>query len=284
MGDRGARELSNGRYQIEGVAAVAPVTMSLALAVKRTLKKVAKWLGAFAAVLILAAIVVGWVMSEPRPRGTEGPEAEALAHAMQRAVNQDAWEATGAVKWRFAGGHEHLWDRERGLSRVAWKDYVVLQRLDRREGVAFERGERVSVSRTKELVEDAWGMWCNDSFWLNPVAKLYDDGVTRSIVRQHDGSSALLVSYSKGGVTPGDAYLWILGPHDLPTAWKMWVHIIPIGGVRASWEGWISLATGAKIATRHRIGPMTLEITEVEGAATLAELEPGPDPFASLHP
>jgi hypothetical protein len=101
-------------------------------------------------------------------------------------------------------------------------------------------------------------------------------------VRLDDGTRGLLVSYASGGVTPGDAYLWIVGDDGLPRAWKMWVTVIPIGGVQASWERWITLSTGARVATRHAMGPITLELTDVEGASTLGELEPGDDPFAAL--
>jgi hypothetical protein len=51
----------------------------------------------------------------------------------------------------------------------------------------------------------------------------------------------------------------------------------------ATWGGWISLPTGAKVSTLHRIGPFTLEIRDVAGAKSLAELLSGEkDPFAGL--
>ncbi len=57
-----------------------------------------------------------------------------------------------------------------------------------------------------------------------------------------------------------------------PTAWRMWVHVIPIVGLAASWEQWATLSTGAKVSTLHRIGPVTMQLTDVAGAATLSEL------------
>jgi hypothetical protein len=62
----------------------------------------------------------------------------------------------------------------------------------------------------------------------------------------------------------------------------MWVSIVPIGGLEVSWEGWVTLSTGAKISTRHRWGPVELALTDVAAAPTLDALMPGSDPFAEL--
>jgi hypothetical protein len=64
----------------------------------------------------------------------------------------------------------------------------------------------------------------------------------------------------------------------------MWVSVLPIKGLRATWEGFVPLSTGARVATRHHIGPAPVTIDDLAGAATLAELEPGADPFARLFP
>jgi len=125
-------------------------------------------------------------------------------------------------------------------------------------------------------------MWINDSFWLNPVAKLFDPGTQRRLVALPGDEEGLLITYRSGGATPGDSYLWLVGADDLPHAWRMWVSILPLGGIKASWEDWLTLGTGARVATRHRLWGFTLELQEVAGACTLAELEPGPDPFAAL--
>ncbi|MEO1268735.1 MAG: hypothetical protein AAFX99_11600, partial [Myxococcota bacterium] len=92
----------------------------------------------------------------------------------------------------------------------------------------------------------------------------------------------LLVAFSEGGVTPGDSYLWLLDDNGRPTAWRMWVNIIPIPGVEISWEGWQQLSTGAWVASLHHSAIATLPLEAIKGTATLAELEPGPDPFEAL--
>lgn len=245
--------------------------------------KVAKWGALVIGGLLALLIVTGWILHEPRPRGTPGSEAEVMARRMEEAVDVEAWERTGAVRWTFAGTHDHLWDRERGLVRVRWDENEVLVHAGEATGRAYRDGREVGGAEGQGLVEDAYSRFINDSFWLNPIAKLRDRGVTLATVELEDGGTGLLVDYSSGGLTPGDAYLWVVDDDGLPEAWRMWVSVIPIGGVETTWEGWTSLPTGARIARRH-VGPLglTLELSNVEGAETLEELVDGPDPFAPL--
>ena len=232
---------------------------------------------------LVLALALAWAVADnPRPEGTAGPAADALAQRMMAAIDDEAWQRTGAVRWNFGGRQEHLWDRERQLARVRWNDSEVLLDLTTREGLAWQEGTAAEGAVADELLQQAWAHWCNDSFWLNPVSKLFDEGVRRSLVETNKGEEALLVEYTTGGVTPGDAYLWIPGEDGRPVSWRMWTQILPLGGIESSWEDWITLPTGAHIATRHEIFVVDLRLTEVAGAATLAELVAGDDPFAAL--
>lgn len=233
--------------------------------------------------LLVVGVGVMWVMlSHALPKGTPGPKADALAKAMQQASNQDAWDKTGAVTWHFGGRNVHLWDRKRSLSRVQWGIHEVLFPIGApTTGIAKVNGKIVTnkTVRTK-LLKKGYAFWCNDSFWLNPVDKLFDKGVVRKLVVK-DGKEHLLAEFASGGVTPGDKYLYLLDDKKMMTAWYMYVRILPIKGLAASFAGWTTLSTGAKVSTRHSIGPMTLKLTNVKGAATLAGLVK-PDPFALL--
>lgn len=246
----------------------------------------AKWLKRTAAVLVvLAAALFAWgaLASEPLPTGTPGPAAEALAHRIAGSCNLPAWRATGAIAWNFADRNQHLWDRERQLIRVRFGDHEVLRYVHTdKGGKAFTGGREVSGAERTDLLQQAFARWANDSFWLNPLEKLFDPGTTRALVKRPDGRDALLVTYHSGGVTPGDSYLWIAGQDGTPEAFKMWVSIIPVGGVEATWQGWRTLATGARVSTLHQIGPKTLELKDIRAAARVAELTGGADPFAVL--
>ena len=234
-----------------------------------------------AAVALAVALAVA-ACGVPRPRVITGPPPDAVARRVQAAVDTAAWERTGAVRWTFFGGHRHLWDRARDFVRVRWDHDEVLLDLGTLRGVASRDGQPLAADAAAALLDRAHGYWINDAFWLNPVAKMFDPGTRRAIARTRDGSVGVLVTYASGGRTPGDAYLWLLGPDMRPRAWSMWVSVLPIGGVEVSWEDWTRLATGAWIALRHRTLVLDLRLTDVAGAATLAALEPGPDPFAPL--
>jgi len=90
-------------------------------------------------------------------------------------------------------------------------------------------------------------------FWLSAPYKLHDPGVNLSLAKDADGKEGLLVQYDSGGVTPGDSYLWYLDETGLPTGYKMWVNIIPVGGVYASWSDWKSVEGGTRLSTEHEL-------------------------------
>lgn len=246
-------------------------------------RRVLKALLGIAVCLALCWGALVLMLRHPRPTGQPGPAADALARAVEQAVRKDAWDRTLAVRWTFRNGNQHLWDRKRMLHRLRRGDSETLLDLTTRQGRVTNGGAPVHGAAAERALQRAYAAWINDSFWLNPLAKLFDEGVGRSVVQTEDGKPGLLISYQSGGLTPGDSYLWLLGEDHTPRAYRLWVSILPIGGLEFSWEGWQTLPTGARISSIHR-GPLGLAIpvSDVVGAPTLAELVPGPDPFAPL--
>ena len=179
------------------------------------------------------------------------------------------------------GSHEHLWDRQRHLANVKWKKYEVFIDLNNRQGLAFKKGERIEGKEKEKLMKKAWKYWINDSFWLNPVSKVFDEGTERSLVDLKDGRSGLRVSYSSGGDTPGDTYVWILDEDHRPVSWKMWVSIIPIGGLEIPWNNWEIMATGVHICSLHDAA-IDLKLANVKCGFRLEDIIDGEDPFSIL--
>ena len=67
--------------------------------------------------------------------------------------------------------------------------------INNRSGVILNSSIEISELGRVELCEKAWRFWANDSFWINPISKIFDSGTSRSIVMQEDGSKSLLVTY-----------------------------------------------------------------------------------------
>ncbi|MFC3120151.1 hypothetical protein [Agaribacter flavus] len=237
----------------------------------------------FAVFLAIALSLIGYVKikSKALPTGESGPVADALANDMLQAINHEAWLKTGAIRWHFAGRQQHLWDKSRHLARVKWDKLEVVINLSTREGVVYRDGQIIDEDKEKYL-EQAWAHWANDSFWLNPVSKVFDQGTSRQFIPMEEGLRGLLVSYDSGGVTPGDSYLWVVGENALPVRFEMWVSIIPIKGLAATWDNWTTLSTGVKVAQDHDLGFLEVGLTEINAAFTLEELEGETDPFGVL--
>ncbi|MFY7909311.1 MAG: hypothetical protein ACOVO2_07155 [Emticicia sp.] len=229
----------------------------------------------YIAVAILALVIVGYlVLNEKLPTGENPTKADELANKMLKALNKSAWDSTNVVAWTHKGGHQFVWDKKNELVQIKWdKNDVLLNLKEWNKGKAFSEGKEVTDGQLDVLRGKAWAIFCNDSYWLIAPYKVFDEGVTRKIVKTEDGSEALLVSYASGGVTPGDSYLWFLDKNATPTAFKMWVKILPIGGVSATWQDWKTTETGAIIAQNHKLGPLDLNVTDLRTGNDLAAVK-----------
>jgi hypothetical protein len=247
----------------------------------------ARWLrlgGAALVVLLVATVGAGlgarWAFGAPLPAGETGPEAEALAQEVVTRLGGEAWARTGAVRFAIFG-HRYLWDRQRGLVRYEDGRGVVLTEAWRPMGRAFRDGVEVGGSWKDKRVRTAYASFVNDAFWAFAPLTLTDEGPQRAIVRG-EGGPFLLLTYPSGGVTPGDSYQWELGPDGLPVAWRMWTQVLPLPGARVRWTGWRELPNGVWVAERRQGGLLGFSVDDLAVASTLAELEPGPDPFAPM--
>lgn len=213
--------------------------------------------------LILGLIIFGIlyaIYNKPLPEGKSGSEADALAQQMLKAINNEAYESTRYLEWSFNGGeHQYKWDKENGKVRVKWDAYTVHLNLNNSsKSKVLENGAKVLGTSKDDLIATATNYFNNDSFWLVAPFKMFDKGTERSIVTSEDGTKGLLITYSTGGTTPGDSYLWKLLPSGFPESYQMWTKIIPIGGVDATWDDWQVMESGVFLPTSHKIGLMTL--------------------------
>ena len=241
-------------------------------------------------VVVLLVLAVGWYINsnEPIPKrvNTEVSSgditpADALANKMLKAINMEAWDKIHFVQWTFRDKRHFVWDKVDHLVQVVWDDNRVLINPNSSAGIAYQDEVLQEGEEANELVSKAIDAFNNDSFWLNAPAKVYDNGTERSIVK-HEGKDALMVKYNSGGSTPGDSYLWILDDNGLPTGWKMWVSIIPVGGVELTWEEWTDY-NGAKLAQFHKGEVFDLRISNIKTGMNLTDLDITVDIFAELR-
>jgi hypothetical protein len=231
------------------------------------IRKLLKILGILLLLVLIALGAIYAVYNEKLPEGQSGPQADALAQRMLATLNHEQYQNTRFLEWSYQGGkNKYKWDKENGSVVVKWDDYKVnVDLIAPESSLAFKNGDRLNENESEDIVEKAIDFFNNDSFWLVAPYKVFDKGTLRSIVTLEDGSEALLVTYTSGGTTPGDSYLWILQPNGFPKSFKMWVKIIPIGGLEATWGDWLVTQSGAFLPKSHEFGPFTLSTGNVKG-------------------
>lgn len=149
---------------------------------------------------------------------------------------------------------------------VYWEDYKVdLNLANYALSKAYIHNFAVEGDIGKNLIDKAVKYFNNDSFWLVAPYKVFDKGTERRVVNLNDGSQGLLVTYTSGGTTPGDSYLWHLDENGKPTSFQMWVSALPIDGLKASWTDWTTTESGAQLPTFHKILIFGIELRDIKG-------------------
>ena len=202
------------------------------------------------------------------PMGEQGVEADDLAKKMLQALNEDAYKEINYIAWTFSSlGRErqYQWQKNQGRCKVTWDSITVNLRFDKLKKSSVEiNGFDYKGEMKKDYIDTAKAKFNNDSFWLVAPYKLFDKGVERRLIKQKSGQDALLVTYTSGGNTPGDSYLWLLDDKYKPNAYWMWVSLSPIGGLEATWEKWEKTTNGAFLPQLHQVLFLDLKITDLE--------------------
>jgi len=235
------------------------------------MRKILKGLGIIVALLIIVGAIFYVVNDKPLPTGIKGEKAEALATKMMHVLNYEAYNNAEVLEWSFRGNHFYKWNKTENLVEVSWdQNKVLLNTKEPEKSVLY-----VSNTKTEnqQLIQKATEYFNNDSFWLVAPFKIFDVGVERRIVK-HNNKNALLITYTTGGSTPGDSYLWILNDDGFPTSFKMWTDLIPIGGVEASWSDWKKTEAGFQLPTKHSISlfGMELNMGDVKASSPKADM------------
>ena len=191
------------------------------------LKKLFIFLSAMVVLLIAIFLIIYMLFNEDIPQGISGPKAEEKAQQILKALNKDGWDQIQTIKWTFNEHHHYDWDKKNNIVSVKWDDNEVILIPDNQTGTV-KGGQALSEKETKKHVQTAIDLFNNDGFWLYAPYKILDPGTERSLVTLADGREGLMVTYTTGGSTPGDSYVWIVDENNIPTSLKLWVSIIPM--------------------------------------------------------
>ncbi|WP_417800946.1 hypothetical protein [Tenacibaculum sp.] len=225
------------------------------------MKKLVKILGTLLLISAIVLAVFYFKNNESLPTGEQGPKADALATKMLKALDYEAYKNTRFIEWSFRGKHFYKWNKEKDIVEVSWEtNKVTLFTKTPEKSIVLVNEKQVN---NNEILQKAIDYFNNDSFWLVAPYKVFENGIQRRIV-SYKGKEALLVTYTTGGSTPGDSYLWILEENGRPTSYKMWVSIIPTGGMEATWSDWITTESGAILPTKHEMPVGTLNMGNVK--------------------
>lgn len=192
------------------------------------------------------------------------PNADKLAYNILKAIKHEAYKNTRYIDWSFKGKRFYKWDKKKHIVDVKWNDArVLLHPNDLTKSSVYLNDKEVSYN--ENLVKRALRFFNNDSFWLVAPHKLFEPGIYRSI-RMIDGKEALHVKYSKGGTTPGDAYLWILDENYLPTNYQMYVQKMKKIETTVTWEDWTLTESGTLLPKNHiYLSGKIINMGEVKG-------------------
>jgi hypothetical protein len=218
-------------------------------------------------------------------QGAADPEAAALAARVLAALGGEAaWNDARFLRFGFAGRRQHAWDRVTGQHRVEGQSQegeatVVVHDLDSREGRAWVDGAEVTGERAAELLENAYGAWVNDTYWLLMPYKLRDPGVTlaHAGTREVDGTAyeVLHLSFAGVGLTPGDQYWAYVHPESgQMDYWAFRLESMEADAEPSLWR-WADWQThgGIRLASRREQvgGDRVLELSPIEVSREVPE-------------
>lgn len=203
--------------------------------------------------------------NEELPKGTKGETANLLATRMLNALNYEAYQATDYIEFTFKKRHHFKWNKSENTCEVYWKNIKVsLDLNNRNNSKVFINELEYHQDGKQDYILKAETYFNNDTFWLVAPYKIFDKGVERRLVKTEENKEALLVTYTSGGSTPGDSYLWHFDNNGKPKSFQMWVDILPINGLEASWSDWTTTETEAQLPTFHKFLFLGLEIEDIQ--------------------
>lgn len=184
-----------------------------------------------------------------------------LAHEVtQRLGGAHAWRDTRYVTWNFFGRRRHVWERATGRVRIEFEDQLVLMNVHDKTGRAWRGGAPLTdPDELAQALEQGYGWWINDSYWMFMPYKLFDPGVTLTWVgasELEDGRSARAIdlTFDAVGLTPENRYRVHVDDDGLVAQWDFYQRADDDAPTLSMpWSAWQRFGT-IELATDHGRG------------------------------
>ncbi len=186
------------------------------------------------------------------------PKADAVGKELIASMGgMPAWEKARQFQFDFVvvkdgkpvAHFSHAWDRYTGDYRLSGVDkagapFTVYLNVNTKAGQAMVNGQPADAEKQKQLLENAYGRFINDTYWLLAPWKIFDPGVHRS----YDGEKpcpgggtcdVLKLSFDDVGMTPKDVYwLWITRDGRHMVQWQYVLGGASEAPTTAAWKDW----------------------------------------------
>jgi hypothetical protein len=202
--------------------------------------------------MLLSSCLIALALAAPAE--AFDPKAAAVADRVMEALGgAEAWNGTRYLRFDFAVDREgktlvrraHTWDKWNGRYRLEattkeGEPYVVLLNVNTKDGDAWLKGRKLEGEEEKKFLEQAYGMWVNDTYWLLMPYKMKDPGVSLEMAGEEkkDGETwdKVRLTFHNVGLTPKDKYWayvnrktglvdrwdYVLGGENKPPTTFMW--------------------------------------------------------------
>lgn len=160
---------------------------------------------------------------------TTDAKAKSIADkVMKNLGGEKAWNDTRYLAWAFNNQYQ-VWDKHQDRFRWEKDSLVAIIDTQTKDGKVYVAGQELQNPEEKQkLLERAYALWINNSYWLVMPFKLQDPGVTLKYKGEEatmDGARAdvLEMTFENVGLTPQNKYkLWVDKKEGLITQWAFY--------------------------------------------------------------
>ncbi|MBB6609849.1 hypothetical protein H7F15_02255 [Pontibacter sp. Tf4] len=180
----------------------------------------------FGAAGLLAFLLVLISVAAPATALAQDAKAQAVAQrALKNMGGKKGWDNTRFIAWSFRDQYQ-VWDKKQDKFRWEKDSLVVILDTRTKNGKVYAAGKEITdAGEKRKLLDQAYALWINNSYWLVMPFKLQDPGVHLKYLgegKTMDGAVAnmLEMTFDHVGLTPENKYhLWVDKKTGLVTQW-----------------------------------------------------------------